>query len=144
MPEPPSSAPVTVEVERGAIRRFATALGETDPACYDVEAARAVGYRDLLAPPTFPITFGGGPIPGLDLPPAGNIHGEQEFAYQRPIVAGDEITVERRLTGTKERTGRSGKMRLVTIESTGTDAAGQEVFTSRQVIIVRLTTEPLP
>lgn len=138
------SSPVTVEVERGAIRRFAEALGETDPACFDVEAARAAGYRDLLAPPTFPMTFGGAPVPGLQLPPAGNIHGEQEFAYRRPIVAGDRITVVRLLADDRERTGRSGRMRLVTVKSTGVDAAGQAVFTARQVIIVRLTTEPLP
>jgi acyl dehydratase len=134
------SDPVTFDVERGAIGKFARALGETDPVFFDPAAARAQGYRDVLAPPTFPMTFTGPPVPGLTMPSEGNIHGEQEFTYHQPIVAGDRVTVTRGLTSVRERDGRSGRMRLVTIESTGTDEDGKLVFTSRQVIIVRLST----
>jgi acyl dehydratase len=137
----PTSDPVTNEVERGAIRKFATALGETDAVFYDVDAARAAGYRDLLAPPTFVVTMGSGPVPGVELPPAGNLHGEQEIVLNRPIVAGDLITVVRSLAGTKERDGRTGKMRIYTFENRGTNQDGDLVFLSRQVIIVRQMSE---
>lgn len=137
------SAPARTEVERGAIRRFAQALGETDPVFFDVAAARAAGYPDLLAPPTFAVTLASGPIPGLQMPSAGNIHGEQEFSYRRPIYAGDKIDVVRSLIDTKEREGRTGRMRLVTFESRATDEGSELVFTARQVIIVRLSHEPL-
>ncbi len=44
---------VTVQVERGQIRFFAKALGETNPVHSDIDAARAAGYPDLAAPPSF-------------------------------------------------------------------------------------------
>ena len=40
------------EVEKGRLRFFAKAIGETRPEYVDEEAARAKGYRSLLAPPT--------------------------------------------------------------------------------------------
>jgi acyl dehydratase len=140
---PPTSDPVTSDVERGAIRKFALALGETDPVFFDVAAARAAGYRDLLAPPTFGVTIPSGPVPGVQLPPAGNIHGEQEFIFGPPIFAGDQITVVRQLAGMKERDGRSGKMQVYTFENRATNQDGDLVYTARQVIIVRLTSEPI-
>jgi acyl dehydratase len=139
----PTSDPVTTEAERGAIRKFALALGETDPIFFDVLAAQAAGYRDLLAPPTFAVTMPSGPVPGVQLPPAGNIHGEQEFIFGQPIVAGDEITVVRQLAGMKEREGRSGRMQVYTFENRATNQDGELVYTARQVILVRLTSEPI-
>ena len=43
----------TMTIERGRLRLFAKAIGETDPVYTDVEAAKAAGYPDLPAPPTF-------------------------------------------------------------------------------------------
>ena len=43
----------TFDVERGRLRFFAKAIGETDPVYTDVEAARAAGHPDLPVPPTF-------------------------------------------------------------------------------------------
>lgn len=48
------SKPLVNEVEKGAIRRFAEALGETNPIHFDEGAARAAGYRSIVAPLTFP------------------------------------------------------------------------------------------
>ena len=45
--------PFTVAVERRWIRTFARAIGDDDPVAHDVAAARAAGYSDLAAPPTF-------------------------------------------------------------------------------------------
>ena len=47
------SEPVVHDVEKGAIRRFAEALGDPNPIYVDEEAARAAGYPALVAPPTF-------------------------------------------------------------------------------------------
>jgi acyl dehydratase len=139
----PTSEPVTSEAERGAIRKFALAVGETDPIFFDVTAARAAGYRDLVAPPTFAVTVPSGPVPGVELPPAGNIHGEQEFIFGQPIIAGDQITVVRQCVDVKEREGRSGKMRIYTFENRATNQDGEPVYKARQVIIVRLSKEPI-
>ena len=85
-------------VGREKIREFARALGESAPCYFDVESARALGYPDLVAPPTFATVFtlqAGGQVihdPGLGLDYTRVVHGEQRFVQHRPIFAGDEIT----------------------------------------------------
>ena len=46
------------EVGRELIRHFASAIGDSNPIYHDVEAAKAAGHRDLVAPPTFLTTLG--------------------------------------------------------------------------------------
>ena len=46
--------PVQLAVEAGRLKFVAKVLGLTDPVYTDVDAARAEGYSDLLAPPTTP------------------------------------------------------------------------------------------
>ncbi len=85
-------------VGREKIREFARALGESAPCYFDVESARALGYPDLVAPPTFATVFtlqAGGQVihdPELGLDYTRVVHGEQRFVQHRPIFAGDEIT----------------------------------------------------
>lgn len=45
----------TYAVGREKIREFARAVHAENPLHHDVEAARAAGYADLIAPPTFAI-----------------------------------------------------------------------------------------
>jgi acyl dehydratase len=91
----PPTAPY--QVGREKIREFATAIGATDPAHHDPVAARALGYADVVAPPTFPVTMtmaAGQRIledPALGVDYARVVHGDQRFAYTRPVVAGDEL-----------------------------------------------------
>ena len=82
------------------IRRIEDEIVETFAAAYrDVAAARALGYADLVAPPTFAIVIAleasvdvvKDPDFGLDYSRV--VHGEQRFAYTRPVVAGDELVV---------------------------------------------------
>lgn len=131
-----TSAATTVEVEKGAIRRFAQALGDTNPLYWDEAAAQAAGFRSLVAPPTFPVTLGRNPIPGLTLPSAGMIHGEQEFQYGEPIVAGDVITITTTLADVKSRSGSRGHMTILTFKTEGVNQAAKPVFISRAVVIV--------
>ena len=77
-------------VGREKIREFASAIGDTNPVFHDVEAARALGYADLVAPPTFPVILSlkaSGAVvrdPDLGLDYSRVVHGEQKFAYSRP------------------------------------------------------------
>jgi acyl dehydratase len=94
--------PLTYAVGREKIREYALAVGETNPLYLDVEAARAAGYRDVVAPPMFAVVYSGpaiGPVlfdaeVGIDF--ARMVHGGQEFRWGPLVVAGDEIatTVE--------------------------------------------------
>lgn len=85
------------QVGREKIREFATAIGATDPIHHDVEAAKAAGYPDVVAPPTFltiVATAASDQIvhdPALGVDYSRVVHGEQRFAYSRPVVAGDEL-----------------------------------------------------
>ncbi len=49
----PANAPY--EVAREKLREFADAVCATHPAHTDVDAARALGYPDVIAPPTFAV-----------------------------------------------------------------------------------------
>ena len=93
-----SFEPVQLAVEAGRLRFVAKALGLTDPVYIDVDAARAEGYSDLLAPPTFPFML---ESDALDLAKLCEffgqnvkhlLHAEQKFNYHQPICAVDQIT----------------------------------------------------
>jgi acyl dehydratase len=85
------------EVTRIKIREFADAIGAPDDEYRDPDAARALGYPDVIAPPTFPIVVSmaanrfliDDPVLGLDY--ARVVHGDQRFQYARPVQAGDVL-----------------------------------------------------
>ena len=93
----PPTAPY--EVGREKIREFAAAIGDASGAHTDPEAAKALGHTDVIAPPTFvfALTFAAaGQIiedPELGLDFSRVVHGDQKFAYRRPVRAGDRLTV---------------------------------------------------
>ena len=123
-------------VERGAVTKFARALGLTAPIHYDTEAARCAGYQDVAAPPTFAVTLLPWKIPGVDLPAAGVLHGEQEFEWGEPLCAGDVVTVRGRLEDVKTRTGQQGRMSILSIVSEAHHESGGMAFRARAMLIV--------
>jgi len=133
------SEPVVHEVEKNAIRRFADALGDPNPIYTDEEAARAAGFAGLVAPPTFPAVLAANDRfrHSLDLGTRSLLHGEQQFEYGRPIVAGDRITVKSRVADVQEKAGPSGPMDVIVIEDEGRGADGELVFRSREMLILR-------
>ncbi|MCY0864200.1 MAG: MaoC family dehydratase N-terminal domain-containing protein [Sulfobacillus sp.] len=130
------SVPAVHAIEKGAIRRFAEALGETDPVYFDEQAAQAAGYRSVPVPPTFYVTLDRNPIPGLQLPRAGVIHGEQEFIYGKIACAGDRIIVTGWVSDVRHVHGGRGAMTLVTIRAEGVHEDGEPAFHSRSVLII--------
>jgi len=133
------SEPTVVEVEKGAIRRFADALGDPNPLALDEAAARAAGHASLVAPPTFAVTLGWSERfrHSLDLGTRSVLHGEQSFEYARPIVAGDRLTVRSKVADVQERAGASGPMDVLVIEDEGRDERGGLVFRARATFILR-------
>jgi acyl dehydratase len=138
--EYPASA--TYEVGREHIRRFADAIGDRNPAYLDPEAARALGHRDVIAPPTFLTVLGfrfaaEGPIvdPELGLDYALVVHGEQTFELHRPVVAGDVLTSVQRIDDIKD----AGRNELILTVTDVTDSAGERVATLRSTIVSRGT-----
>lgn len=108
------------EVSREHIRRFAQAIGDTNPAYTDPEAAKALGHPDVIAPPTFLTTVGmslsgRGPIsdPELGLDYSLVVHGEQRFVHHRPVRPGDVLTAKTTIEGIRDAgTNELMKMRM--------------------------------
>lgn len=134
-----SSESWVVEVERGAIRRFAEAIGDTNPLWYDREHARSLGYPDVIAPPSFPVSFVMPDIPpwweGLDRKRF--LAGEHGFSYTRAITVGDVLTLRMTLLDVTRKQGRSGVMDLMQQEVRGVDPEGRDVFAHRRTTVYR-------
>ena len=133
----PPTAPYLVGREK--VREFARATASTSPLSLDVEAARAAGHADLVAPPTFPVVVQEATLaqllaePGAGIDFSRVVHGEQRFSYSRPVVAGDELTATRTVTGVKTLGGNA----MVTASSAMVDQTGAHVVTAVSTLVVR-------
>lgn len=134
-------APFTVDVEKGRLRLFAKAIGETNPVYTDEDAARKAGYASLPAPPTFAFTIAMDAeqpfkvLEDLGVDKTRSMHGEQVFDYLEPICAGDTITGLQRVVETFEKKG--GAMRFIVTETSLHNQHARPVANLRTVIIVR-------
>jgi acyl dehydratase len=140
-----ASAGETFEVTRNDIRRFALAIGDTNPAYLDPEAAKALGHPDVVAPPTFLIaaTTGGGSgssfihDPELGLNFAMVVHGEERFEFHRPVYAGDVLMTVTTIADIKD----AGRNELMTLVGEVT-SNGEKVATVTNTIVSRGTAAP--
>jgi acyl dehydratase len=131
-------APV-YEVGREKIAEFAAAVGSEDPAHRDPEAARALGYPDVIAPPTFAILVAQraeavvvqDPEAGIDWSRV--VHGEQRFTHHRAIGAGDRLVATPHVDGVRQAGGHG----MVTTRVEITTEAGEPVSTAVSTIVVR-------
>src|SRR5438477_6850786 len=102
---------VVYAVGREKIREYAAAVGETNPLHHDLEAARAEGYADVVAPPMFAVVYAGRAVaPAIFDPDVGinfamMVHGAQEFRWGPVVVAGDEITTTTTVKDIADRRG---------------------------------------
>ena len=132
---PPSS----YAVGREKVREFASAVGEENPLHHDLEAARAAGYGDVVAPPMFAVVYSGRALtPALFDPEVGidfarMVHGGQDFVWGSPVVAGDEIETEVEVKDVSER----GGLGFYVFESRSTNQDGDTVCTGTWTNIVR-------
>lgn len=123
-------------IERGAVQKFAAALGDFSPLFTDEAAGRSSRYARNIAPPTFPVTFDGGSIEGLDLPDKGLIHGEQNYWYSRPLFIDEEIYCWIEVKDYYEKTGNFGKMGFLILTLYGEDASEQLLFSEERIVII--------
>ena len=132
-------APVLYAVGREKIREYAAATGETSPVCLDLEAARAAGYADVVAPPMFVVVYSApalGPAildPDVGINFAAMVHGGQEFVWGEPVCAGDEITTRAKVQEIYEKDGKG----FYVFESVSTNQDGDEVVRATWTNIVR-------
>jgi acyl dehydratase len=138
-----TTPPMLNEVEKGAIRRFAEALGDYNPAYFDAEYARASGFTGVVAPPSFPLSF----TAGVDLRELLGIAArhlllaEWSVDYERPVVAGDRLLITTRVIDVAERPSAAGRVEIATVEDEGREESGKLVLRVRRTYIVRNTRE---
>lgn len=125
------------------IARFAHATGETNPIHFDQAAAVEQGYSDVVAPTMFHYVIrqhasalvGQDQLepdgsPSADVPPLATrraVAGETTIEFGPPMVAGDTVTVRKRLADMYEKQGRSGPLVFVRMEFTFTNQNGETV-----------------
>ena len=123
-------------IERGAVRKFAEAIGDTAPIYLDEKAGADSRYKRNIAPPTFPVTFEAGTIEELKLPSKGLIHGEQIYHYTRPLFVGEDIYCWMEVKDYYEKSGSFGDMGFLVLTKYGEDADGKLLFTEERIVII--------
>lgn len=143
-----ATAPVTVQVERGRIRMFGRLLGEKDPLFTDLAAARAKGHPDIAAPPSFATVIemlaheerrraGVSDLMrsiGCDFRYL--LHGEQRYAYDGLIYAGEEVSVSTEVVDFYDK--RGGLLEFVVLETSIVQPERGARLLSTQTLVHRL------
>lgn len=136
------SEPKSIVVECGQMRLFAKATGVTDPSYVDIEAAKASGYRGLLALPTFLFSLdllcqGDTPsiLEELNIPIGNVLHGGERFKYGAPIYSGDEIIFTSEVTDAYEKKG--GALKFIVNEVNATNQLAEFVGKMVHTTVVR-------
>jgi len=135
------TTPFAVEVEKGRLRLFAKAIGETDPVYVDEAAARAAGHRSLPVPPTFLFCLEmERPDPydwfrELDIPLGQVLHAEQHFRYQRIACAGDVLTFSAVVTDIYDK--KNGALEFIVQRNEVADQDGRAVAGFDRTIVIR-------
>jgi len=128
-------------VGREKVREFAAAVADDHPAHFDVDAAKELGYPNVIASLTF-IAVAGRRVQlemfkhfdiGVSL--ARIIHRDQRLTFHRPIVVGDELYFDSYLDSVTESHGTI----ISELRSEVTDGAGKPVLTSVVTMIGEAT-----
>jgi len=135
--------PFIYEVERGKMRELVQAIGDDNPIFLDKEAAIKEGYKDTPASSTFitvPMNWSNmlsNIINDLKINFAMVLHGEEGYEYFQEIYPGDVLTGKTRVVSIDEKTGRSGSMDLVKLETMYTNQRNEPVLKASALIIER-------
>jgi acyl dehydratase len=136
--------PFAVTVERGKIKEFARAIGDPSPFYLDDAVGRASEWGDIIAPPTFAVTFrdeafdSGAVLRELGTDISRLLHGEQEFELFKPIRPGETYLCRSRIADIYEKQARSGPLAFVVRETVVTDPDNEVVALMRHVTVIRL------
>ena len=126
------SEAITYDVEKGAIRKFAEAIGDDNPLYVDEEAARNSRYGGLIAPPTFMRSMSAGRSRAtVESPYPAALDGGSEWEYYEPVRPGDRIAVTMKVSDMFEREGRLGNMLFIIRETNYVNQYGKTVAIQR-------------
>lgn len=129
----------TYQVGREKIKEYASALGIDNPVHFEVEAARAAGFRDVVAPPMFAVVYSSPAVapaildPEVEMNFAAMVHGGQQFEWDEPACSGDEITTAAKCLSIEEKGGKG----FYVFETDSVNQDGAQVARGTWTLIVR-------
>lgn len=132
--------PYEFPIERGKIREYARAIGDDNPIYQDPDFAAKTAVGGIIAPPTFLRTFMYEPrdaVEALDVKDWSFIvHGEQEFEYLLPVLAGDVLSAQDKIISIVEKESRrAGKLQIAVIETSFHNQRGEKVQIARRTLV---------
>ncbi len=136
----------TFRIEASKVEELCYALRERSAEYRDPAVAAAAGHGGVPVPPTFLNSSiqagvsGVNPVDVLGISRARALHAGQDYEYLAPIHVGDLLTGRTTLTEVSEKTGRSGRLRFLTLE-TRFRRDGAEVAVVRNRVVERLGKE---
>ena len=133
--------PFQVVVEKGRLRFFAKATGQTDPVYTDEAAAGDAGHPGLPVPPTFffclemeaPNPAAIRELLGMDY--RSLLHGEQGFSYHAMAYAGDTLTFRQRIEDIYDK--KNGALEFVVRKTRVSNQRDELVAELRSITVVR-------
>ncbi len=131
--------PYTFTVERGKVKEFCLAIGETNPVYTDPQAAKAAGFADTPIPPTMQTTFQFWGYPkiwddmkGMGIDISRLLHMKEEYTYLKPIYPGTVIHAQGEVIDVK-----TGKMDMVTFKTSYKNEKGEACIDAEMAIVIR-------
>ena len=126
------------EIEKGMIRRFIRATGDTNPLWQDEAYAKKSKYGSIIAPPAFTLTIGFEEIQEMlaSSLPGAVLHGSTELEHYQPVRAGDVVTATTKISNIRERQSKMGKTVFVTFDITYKNQRQQPVAKCRYMVVV--------
>ncbi|TDF83773.1 MaoC family dehydratase N-terminal domain-containing protein [Pseudomonas sp. H9] len=131
----------SIEIEKGRLRFFAKAIGETDPIYTDEAAAKAAGHKSLPVAPTFlkclesELRDLSASLQMLNFDLARILHAEQSFAYHKMAYAGDTLTFDGEIADVYEKKG--GALQFVVFNYRVTNQDGEHIADVRASLVQR-------
>jgi acyl dehydratase len=143
------------EISALVIRRYAAAVGDTNPLYTDAEYARAQGYADIVAPPNFIAAVinwsPGAPydrlredgteadshLPGVPAKGVRVMGGGEEMSFEAPVVAGTVVARTTTLVEVSDRDSSQGPMLVARYRDVYRDAAGGQLLHSVRTVLLR-------
>jgi acyl dehydratase len=143
------------EISALVIRRYAAAVGETNPLYTDAEYARSRGYADIVAPPNFIAAVinwsPGAPydrlredgteadshLPGVPARGVRVMGGGEEMTFEAPVVAGTVVARTTMLVEVSDRESGQGPMLVARYSDVYRNGEGAPLLRSVRTVLLR-------
>ena len=126
-------------VDRGKVKEFCKAIGETNPIYLDQKAAKEAGFEDTPIPPTFQTccNFWGydtfwEDVQNMGIDTNRLLHMKEEYDYIKPVYPGVTLTVTGEVSDVK-----IGKMNMVMFKTKFANESGESMIEAEMGIVIR-------